>query len=53
MKNYPPGVGNRAKRYRKPSKSFVGGGIRKRKTKRSKRKQNERERNKQKNEKSL
>ena len=39
MKNVPPGLGNRAKRYRKPSEALIGGGTKKiRKSKRVKRK---------------
>ena len=46
MKNVPPGLGNKAKRYRKTSEALVGSGINKiRKSKRVKRK-NERKRNK-------
>jgi hypothetical protein len=45
MKNVPPGLGNRAKRYRKPSDNLIGAGIKKRKSKRVKRK-NGRKRNK-------
>ena len=47
MKGLPPGLGNREKRYRKPSKNQIGAGIKKRNTKRVKRK-NGRKRNKQK-----
>ena len=47
MKGLPPGLGNREKRYRKPSKNQIGAGIKKRNTKRVKRR-NGRKRNKQK-----
>ena len=38
MKNNPPGLGNQAKRYRKPGENLIGAGIKKRKSKRVKRK---------------
>ena len=48
MKKIVPGIGNRAKRYRKPSETLVGAGkLRKRKSK-SKAKKNGRKRNKRK-----
>ena len=47
MKSVPPGLGNRAKRYRKLSENQIGAGIKKRNTKRVKRK-NGGKRNKQK-----
>ena len=47
MKKIAPGIGNRAKRYRKPTETLVGAGkqLRKRKSKK-KTKKNERKRNK-------
>jgi hypothetical protein len=49
MKKITPGIGNRAKRYRKPAKNLVGSGkkIKKRKTSQPRRK-NGRKRNKRK-----
>ena len=41
MKKDPPGLGNRANRYRKPTETVVGAVIQIRKTKRTKRKSNE------------
>jgi hypothetical protein len=53
MKKIAPGIGNQAKKYRKPSETLSGGGrkIKKRKSKRLKRKKNGRKRNKQKSKK--
>jgi hypothetical protein len=47
MKKISPGIGNRAKRYRKPKETFVGFGKRIKRQKKSKRKHG-RKRNKRK-----